>query len=106
MHYCNSAKHLQRLRLVDFDDLVEHGQSLSFGTLEGIAPNDGAVAAAFVDLADLVIEVIERLAGTARENNNALAAETGSSESGATEYTEAPPEPVVTEAPPDKELSL
>ena len=63
--------------LVDFDDLVEHGQGLLLRPLEGVAADDRAVAAAVADRAHLGEDAVEVLGLAARKDDDAPAVKGG-----------------------------
>jgi hypothetical protein len=60
---------------VDVDDLVEQGQRFVAGALEGVAADDGAVAAAVADVARVLVDGVAALGGAAGEDDEAPAVE-------------------------------
>src|ERR1700742_116098 len=65
------------LALINLNDLREHGQGLLARALEGVATDDGTVGAAIAQAADFFIQPVQALGLTAREDDDAAAAEAG-----------------------------
>ena len=61
------------LVLINLDDVIEHRERFFLGALEGVAADDGPVAAAVADGGDFLVDAVEILGFSARENDDPLA---------------------------------